>query len=74
MQDLPPPGGFPSIRYHRNIPSRGPSGLTILIATTAICSYGFYRVIQGRRERLYFRLIVILIVNWSGRRYGQGYF
>ncbi|CAG8433962.1 12146_t:CDS:2 [Ambispora gerdemannii] len=50
-QDLPPEGGFPSIRYKRNIPKKGPSGLTLVLGITAISAYGFYRYFQGKNER-----------------------
>ena len=48
---MPPEGGFPAIKYKRNLPFRGPSGVVILGAVTAICAFGFYRVAQGNLER-----------------------
>ena len=45
LQDGPPPGGFPSIRYARRLPSTGPTGFTIFAFATAIMAYGFYRVL-----------------------------
>ncbi|KAG6378617.1 hypothetical protein JVT61DRAFT_12885 [Boletus reticuloceps] len=48
---MPPPGGFEAVRYKRNLPFRGPSGLAILGAVTAVCAYGFYRVGKGNLER-----------------------
>ncbi|KAG2155044.1 B16.6 subunit of GRIM-19, NADH:ubiquinone oxidoreductase [Suillus bovinus] len=50
-QDMPPPGGFEAVKYKRNLPFRGPSGLVILGAVTAVCAYGFYRVGMGNLER-----------------------
>ncbi|RHZ76495.1 hypothetical protein Glove_197g46 [Diversispora epigaea] len=50
-QDLPRPGGFPSIRYKRNLPKRGPSGVVLLTAVAAISAYGFYRVGLANEER-----------------------
>lgn len=44
VQDGPPPGGFPSIRYARRIPSTGPTGFTLFAIGTAVMAYGFYRV------------------------------
>lgn len=29
VQDGPPPGGFPAVRYARRVPSTGPSGITL---------------------------------------------
>jgi NADH dehydrogenase (ubiquinone) 1 alpha subcomplex subunit 13 len=48
---MPPPGGFEAVRYKRNLPFRGPSGLAILGAVAAVCAYGFYRVGKGNLER-----------------------
>ena len=48
---MPPAGGFEAIRYKRNLPLRGPSGLAILGGVTALCAYGFYRVGKGNIER-----------------------
>jgi hypothetical protein len=50
-QELPPPGGYPEVKYRRYLPKRGPSGLVIFAGLTAICGYGFYRVAQGNLER-----------------------
>lgn len=50
-RDMPPPGGFEAVKYKRNLPFRGPSGLVILGAITALCSYGFYRVGKGNLEQ-----------------------
>jgi len=50
-QDLPPPGGFEAVRYKRNLPLKGPSGLVILAGVTLICGYGFYKVGQGNLEK-----------------------
>jgi hypothetical protein len=48
---MPPAGGFEAIRYKRNLPLRGPSGLAILGGVTALCAYGFYRVGKGNIEK-----------------------
>jgi len=50
-QDMPPAGGFGTIKYKRNLPTKGPSGLVMLLGVTAVCSYGMYRVFQGRHEQ-----------------------
>ena len=44
VQDGPPPGGFPSIRYARRLPSTGPTGFTLFAVGTAVMAFGFYRV------------------------------
>jgi hypothetical protein len=48
---MPPVGGFEAVRYKRNLPLRGPSGLAILGGVTALCAYGFYRVGLGNIEK-----------------------
>ena len=52
-RDMPPPGGFEPVKYKRNLPLRGPSGLVILGGVTAVCAYGFYRVGKGNLEKRY---------------------
>ena len=44
LQDGPPPGGFPSVRIARRIPSTGPGGFTLFAVSTGIMAYGFYLV------------------------------
>ena len=51
IQDGPPPGGFPSVRFARRIPSTGPAGATVLATAAAVMAYGFYRVGQGNQGR-----------------------
>eukprot|EP00238_Polyblepharides_amylifera_P015885 CAMPEP_0196585018 /NCGR_PEP_ID=MMETSP1081-20130531/49338_1 /TAXON_ID=36882 /ORGANISM="Pyramimonas amylifera, Strain CCMP720" /LENGTH=134 /DNA_ID=CAMNT_0041906425 /DNA_START=134 /DNA_END=538 /DNA_ORIENTATION=- len=51
VQDLPPPGGFPTVRYARRIPNTGPSGIAIFGISGLIMGYGFYLVKQGNDAR-----------------------
>ncbi|KAL4444624.1 hypothetical protein ABPG77_002441 [Micractinium sp. CCAP 211/92] len=51
VQDGPPPGGFPAVRYARRVPSTGPSGITLFAVGAAIMAFGFYKVGQSNRER-----------------------
>lgn len=44
VQDGPPPGGFPSIRWGRRIPSTGPTGFTLFALGTVVMAYGFVKV------------------------------
>ena len=44
LQDGPPPGGFPSVRYARRLPSTGPTGFTMFAVGAAVMAYGFYKV------------------------------
>ena len=50
---MPPTGGFEPIKYKRNLPVRGLSGVALLTAVTAVCTYGFYRVGKGNLEKRY---------------------
>ncbi|GAA5841508.1 hypothetical protein JCM9279_000675 [Rhodotorula babjevae] len=50
-QDLPPQGGFPAIKYKRNLPTKGPGGALIFGVVGAICAFGFWRVGQGNLEK-----------------------
>jgi hypothetical protein len=61
---MPPAGGFEAIRYKRNLPLRGPSGLAILGGVTALCAYGFYRVGKGNIER---RCVVCALTKKEAR-------
>ncbi|KAG2060163.1 B16.6 subunit of GRIM-19, NADH:ubiquinone oxidoreductase [Suillus hirtellus] len=70
-QDMPPPGGFEAVKYKRNLPFRGPSGLVILGAVTAVCAYGFYRVGKGnleRREKVWSRIHLVPLLVAEGDR------
>jgi NADH dehydrogenase (ubiquinone) 1 alpha subcomplex subunit 13 len=51
VQDGPPPGGFPAVRYARRLPSAGPGGIALFAAGAAVMAFGFYQVGQGNRER-----------------------
>ncbi|KAH7352430.1 hypothetical protein KP509_19G044600 [Ceratopteris richardii] len=51
LQDGPPPGGFPAIRYARRIPNSGPGGVVIFLVASSVVSYGLYQVGQGNRKR-----------------------
>ncbi|URD75221.1 NADH dehydrogenase (ubiquinone) 1 alpha subcomplex [Musa troglodytarum] len=51
LQDGPPPGGFPPVRYARRIPSKGPSAVAIFLAAVGAFSWGMYQVGQGNRVR-----------------------
>lgn len=51
LQDAPPPGGFPSIRIERRLPSTGPTGVAIFAMLGAVMGYGFYKVRVRVRHR-----------------------
>ena len=51
VQDGPPPGGFPAVRYARRLPNSGPGGLTLFGIGVAVIAYGFYKVGEGNLKR-----------------------
>ncbi|KAI8901047.1 GRIM-19 protein-domain-containing protein [Globomyces pollinis-pini] len=52
VQDMAPVGGFQqTVKYKRNLPSRGPSGALLLAASVAMMSYGFYSTMNDNAER-----------------------
>lgn len=51
VQDGPPEGGFPAIRYARRIANTGPSAAAMLAVATGLIAFGFYRVGQGNIQR-----------------------
>lgn len=51
IQDMPPPGGFPAVRYARRLPNTGPGGVAVFTATALVMGFGFYRVGQGNLYR-----------------------
>ncbi|KAF8592751.1 GRIM-19 [Ramaria rubella] len=74
-QDMPPPGGFQTLKYKRNLPVRGPGALTILAGVLAISSYGFYRLGQANlekrelaREKVWSRIHLVPLLLAEGDR------
>lgn len=51
LQDGPPPGGFPPVRFARRIPNSGPGGVAVFLVSAGIISYGLYQVGQGNLKR-----------------------
>ncbi|KAJ3260814.1 hypothetical protein HK103_007377 [Boothiomyces macroporosus] len=51
-QDSAPAGGFPTtIKYKRNLPTRGPSGAVLLLVAGAAMTYGLVKTTENTRER-----------------------
>lgn len=57
LQDVPPPGGFPSIRIERRLPNTGPTGVAIFGVVAAVMGYGFYQMYQSKQDKRYLLLI-----------------
>eukprot|EP00249_Psilotum_nudum_P028818 c38754_g1_i1 orf=73-504(+) len=51
LQDGPPPGGFPPVRYARRIPNSGPAGVVVFAVSAGVISWGMYQIGQGNIER-----------------------
>lgn len=50
-QDVPPPGGYPSIRLRRNMPNKFWSIGTFLFISTTLMAYGWYRYYQWIKKK-----------------------
>ncbi|KAK8849752.1 hypothetical protein IAR55_005087 [Kwoniella newhampshirensis] len=68
-QDMPPSGGYETIRYKRNLPLRGPSGAMIFGGVAAICAFGFWRLgaanVEKRelkREKAWSRIYLVPLI------------
>ncbi|XP_073348158.1 NADH dehydrogenase [ubiquinone] 1 alpha subcomplex subunit 13 [Pagrus major] len=50
-QDMPPPGGYASFDYKRNLPKRGLSGYSMFGIGIGIMIFGYWRLFKWNRER-----------------------
>ncbi|NP_001279660.1 NADH dehydrogenase [ubiquinone] 1 alpha subcomplex subunit 13 [Callorhinchus milii] len=50
-QDMPPPGGYASFDYKRNIPKRGLSGYSMFGIGVGVMVFGYWRLFTWNRER-----------------------
>ncbi|KNC85317.1 hypothetical protein SARC_02499 [Sphaeroforma arctica JP610] len=50
-QEMPPPGGFASVDFKRNLPRRGPQGTTIFAMGAVAMVGGLYFMGQENRKR-----------------------
>ncbi|XP_030258619.1 NADH dehydrogenase [ubiquinone] 1 alpha subcomplex subunit 13 [Sparus aurata] len=50
-QDMPPPGGYASFDYKRNLPKRGLSGYSMFGIGVGIMVFGYWRLFKWNRER-----------------------
>ncbi|TFK99192.1 GRIM-19 [Pterulicium gracile] len=74
-QDMPPAGGFDSIKYKRNLPFRGPGAFVILGTVAAISGFGFWRLGLGnlekrelQREKVWSRIHIVPLLLAEGDR------
>lgn len=56
VQDLPPKGGFPAVRYKQLVTRRGPPGFVILAAACGITAFGLYNHVQRKHEQRFNKL------------------
>lgn len=50
-QDLPPEGGYPGIKFTRNIPKQRFSGLTVIVGGISFMVFGWVVGISQNKER-----------------------
>ncbi|XP_074544462.1 NADH dehydrogenase [ubiquinone] 1 alpha subcomplex subunit 13 [Halichoeres trimaculatus] len=50
-QDMPPPGGYASFDYKRNLPKRGLSGYSMFGIGIGLMMFGYWRLFKWNRER-----------------------
>ena len=55
VQDGPPKGGYPSVKYRRSIPGGGLSSLALVSGIGGCFVFGMYKVIMANRERREFQ-------------------
>ncbi|CAM6107027.1 unnamed protein product [Calypogeia fissa] len=55
LQDGPPKGGFPAVRYARRIPNSGPGGVAVFLVSSFVIGFGFYQVGQGNLYRRFLK-------------------
>ncbi|KKY23223.1 putative nadh:ubiquinone oxidoreductase 14kd subunit [Phaeomoniella chlamydospora] len=51
VQDMPPTGGYNTVQYKRNIPTRGFRPSIYLLGMGVVMAYGWRQVFVGIRER-----------------------
>lgn len=49
MQDLP--NNFQPIKYQRNLPSRGPTSIVLILGALGIMTYGWRNYLKGFKEQ-----------------------
>ncbi|TXT12989.1 hypothetical protein VHUM_01390 [Vanrija humicola] len=48
---MPPPGGYETLKYKRNLPIRGAGGIALFGGTALICALGFWRLGEANLEK-----------------------
>jgi hypothetical protein len=54
-QDLPPPGGFPKIKFARDVPNRTISAAAVGVGMTVLSIFGMFQIGSIWRERRYYQ-------------------
>jgi len=60
-QDLPPKGGYAGIRWEKNLPTRGISGVAMFLLCGGVMSVGFTLLIRHQRKRRFIATFCTLI-------------
>ena len=50
-QDVPPKGGYPTVRTNRNLPKGGASALVMATASVFVFGWGMYKIIKANQLR-----------------------
>lgn len=58
-QDMAPKGGYPEIKYARNLPKRGPPGWAIMLGGVVVMSSGFLVVAKANQRRRYVQRVEV---------------
>ena len=51
LQDRPPPNGYADIKWAKNLPKRGPSGLVTILGGVGVMAIGFWGVSHKNVQR-----------------------
>ena len=61
-QDLAPKGGYAGIRWEKNLPTRGISGVAMFLLCGGVMSVGFTFLIRHQRKRRFTNDLVRLFI------------
>lgn len=59
-QDLPPKGGYAGIKWEKNLPTRGISGVAMFLLCSGVMAVGFTLLIRHQRKRRLMQLFYVV--------------